>query len=78
MENKEKDKKFDRVFLLMLGIIFTQIQAKENNMNKNRVVLFETTQRVIEFPFKPDVAPKACENFTKLVEAHYTVRSRTL
>ena len=58
-------------FLLMLGTTFTQIQAKENSMNKNPVVVFETTQGVIEFTLKPDVAPKACENFTKLVESHY-------
>jgi len=34
-------------------------------------VVFETTQGLIEFKLFPDAAPKACENFTKLVEKGY-------
>ncbi|MCX5700765.1 MAG: peptidylprolyl isomerase [Candidatus Omnitrophica bacterium] len=34
-------------------------------------VVFETTQGKIEIKLMPDVAPKACENFTKLVEKGY-------
>lgn len=39
-------------------------------MDKNIVVL-ETNQGVIEIKLMPQVAPKACENFTKLVEKGY-------
>jgi peptidylprolyl isomerase len=34
-------------------------------------VVFETNQGVIEIGLMPTIAPKACENFTKLVEKGY-------
>ena len=40
-------------------------------MAKDTVVVLETNQGVIEIKLMPDVAPKACENFTKLVEKGY-------
>ncbi|MDO8662895.1 MAG: peptidylprolyl isomerase [Candidatus Omnitrophota bacterium] len=39
-------------------------------MDSNIVVL-ETNQGLIEIKLMPDVAPKACENFTKLAEKGY-------
>ena len=39
-------------------------------MEKSIVVL-DTNQGVIEIKLMPEVAPKACENFTKLVEKGY-------
>jgi peptidylprolyl isomerase len=53
----------------MSTFFYTSIEGKE--MKKNQKVVFETTQGVIEFTLKPEIAPKACENFTKLVESHY-------
>ncbi len=38
---------------------------------ENPVVVLETTQGNIELTLRPDVAPKACENFMKLVEKGY-------
>jgi peptidylprolyl isomerase len=35
------------------------------------VVVMETTQGVIEIELRPDVAPKACENFIKLSQKGY-------
>jgi peptidylprolyl isomerase len=35
------------------------------------IVVLETNQGNIEIKLKPDVAPKACENFVKLVEKGY-------
>lgn len=35
------------------------------------VIVLETTQGTIEVTLKPDVAPKTCENFEKLVEKGY-------
>ena len=37
----------------------------------NKIVVLETNQGSIEIKLMPDVAPKACENFTKLVEKGY-------
>lgn len=39
-------------------------------MDKTSVVL-ETTQGIVEIRLKPDVAPKACENFVRLIEKGY-------
>lgn len=36
-----------------------------------KTVILETNQGVIEIELMPEVAPKACENFTKLVEKGY-------
>lgn len=38
---------------------------------ENPIVVFETTQGVIEFELMPDVAPKACENFATHVKNGY-------
>jgi peptidylprolyl isomerase len=37
----------------------------------NKIVVLETNQGIIEIKLMPEVAPKACENFTKLVEKGY-------
>jgi len=36
-----------------------------------RIVVLETNQGVIEIKLMPETAPKACENFTKLIEKGY-------
>ena len=36
-----------------------------------KTAILETTQGTIEIKLMPDIAPKACENFTKLVEKGY-------
>ena len=38
---------------------------------ENIIVVLETNQGNIEIKLMPEVAPKACENFTKLVEKGY-------
>ena len=38
---------------------------------ENTAVVLETNQGKIEIKLMPEVAPKACENFTKLVEKGY-------
>jgi peptidylprolyl isomerase len=37
----------------------------------DKIVVFETNQGVIEIKLMPEIAPKACENFIKLVEKGY-------
>ena len=50
------------VFVLFVGI-WSALVASE--------VVFETTQGTIVFALKPEVAPKACENFEGLVKKGY-------
>ncbi|NGX28427.1 MAG: putative peptidyl-prolyl cis-trans isomerase [Candidatus Anoxychlamydiales bacterium] len=40
-------------------------------MEKEKIICLETTQGTIEIKIWPKIAPKACENFIKLVEKHY-------
>ena len=47
------------VLVLLLGV-WSALVASE--------VVFETTQGTIVFALKPEVAPKACENFEGLVK----------
>lgn len=52
-----------KVFLaLFLGMLSTVVAGE---------VVFETTQGKIVFALKPEVAPKACENFEGLVKKGY-------
>lgn len=60
-----------KVILFLIGVLFfTNIYGKDGIMDNKQVVL-ETTQGTIEIKLFPDIAPKACENFTKLVEKGY-------
>lgn len=52
-----------KVFLALFLGMFSAVVAGE--------VVFETTQGKIVFALKPEVAPKACENFEGLVKKGY-------
>ena len=56
--------------LLLFGIAGADIQGGIFAMD-NKVVILETNHGIIEIELMPDVAPKACENFTGLVEKKY-------
>jgi peptidylprolyl isomerase len=43
------------------------VTAQEKTPVKNPIVVFETNHGNFEITLKPDVAPKACENFVALV-----------
>ena len=47
--------------VLLLSGVFISMEAKQ-------IIVMETTQGIIELELKPEVAPKACENFEKLVD----------
>lgn len=65
-------KVFSSLVAIMAACLpFTKIQTQETPIVKNPVVVFETSIGNIEFTLKPDVAPKACENFVGLVQKHY-------
>lgn len=49
----------------------TPLQASETNMQNQPIVEIETTQGTFEVALKPDVAPKAVENFLKHAEEGY-------
>ncbi len=56
---------------VFLALIFvSSVYGEELNMSNKNVIL-ETTQGAIEIKLFPDLAPKTCENFTKLVEKGY-------
>ncbi|MDE3056202.1 MAG: peptidylprolyl isomerase [Verrucomicrobiota bacterium] len=50
---------------------FLTLQSEDLPVKKNSIVILETTMGNIEVTLKPDIAPKACENFTGLVQKHY-------
>lgn len=50
---------------------FLNLKSEENPVVKNTIVVFETSLGNIELSLKPEVAPKACENFIGLVQKHY-------
>lgn len=56
--------------VLLFSGIFININRGLFAMDEKTVIL-ETNQGVIEIKLMPDVAPLACENFTKLIEKGY-------
>jgi len=64
-----------KIFLIVLtALLFVAVSTNFYGgafaMDK-RIVVLETNRGNIEIELMPDVAPKACENFTKLVEKGY-------
>lgn len=55
-------------YLIALLLTFSLCEA---TMNKNPVIVFETTQGTFEVTLKSDKAPKAAENMIKLAEKKY-------
>jgi len=56
--------------ILVLTFLINQTTEGAFGMDEKNVIL-ETNQGIIEIKLMPTVAPKACENFTKLVEKGY-------
>jgi len=59
----------------VLGIIFfiffiNNIAQGASDMN-DKIVVLETNQGIIEIKLEPQVAPKACENFSRLAQEGY-------
>jgi peptidylprolyl isomerase len=55
---------------IILGML-TAVASGQETPSKSPNVVLETTQGDIEIQLMPGVAPKACENFTGLVEKGY-------
>jgi len=61
-----------RNILAILFFAFIINQSAEGAFSMdNKIVVLETNHGVIEIKLMPEIAPKACENFTKLVEKGY-------
>ena len=56
--------------LLLAGFLIVNANA-ENMQEEKNVVVLETNQGNIEIQLMPEIAPKTCENFRKLVEKGY-------
>jgi len=56
---------------ILIALLLMILSVKGVMAMENTVVVLETTQGKIEIKLMPTVAPKACENFTKLVEKGY-------
>jgi peptidylprolyl isomerase len=56
---------------ITLLLAMTLSTFAENTMTKSTTVVLETTLGNIELTLKPDVAPKACENFIGHVQSGY-------
>jgi peptidylprolyl isomerase len=56
---------------VLLAVCFGALVIYGGAMADETIVVLETNQGTIELALMPDVAPKACENFTKLVEKGY-------
>ena len=61
------------VSCLAVGLICTtlHLQAEETLSKEDQMVVLETNLGVIEMKLFTETAPKACENFMKLIEKHY-------
>jgi peptidylprolyl isomerase len=63
------------LMILTAGAFFMNSEIKGNQevfaIPENSIVVMETTQGPIEIKLRPDVAPKACENFVRLAEKSY-------
>lgn len=60
-----------KLLILLASLFIINQTAGGLSAMDSKNVVFETTQGKIEIKLMPDVAPKACENFTKLVEKGY-------
>ncbi len=60
-----------KYFLPFLFLIIPFLAMEAMSVSKNPVVVFETNQGTFEIELMPQVAPKACENFKRLIENKY-------
>ncbi len=60
-----------KIVLVLFCLFFVSKFAEGANDMDSNIVVLETTQGKIEIRLMPEVAPKACENFKKLVEKGY-------
>lgn len=62
---------FKKIIVSLCFIFIAGVATKGALSMENNIVVLETNQGEIEIKLMPEVAPKACENFTKLAEKGY-------
>ncbi len=60
-----------KLLVVLFSVFLINQSAKGVLSMDNNIVVLETNQGLIEIKLMPEIAPKACENFTKLVEKGY-------
>jgi len=60
-----------KIIAVLFYALIINLSVKGVSAMDGKTVVLETSQGIIEIQLMPDVAPKACENFTKLVEKGY-------
>jgi len=60
-----------KIFMTLIGIFFINHVYAQGVLTKEPIAVLETNQGNIEIRLMPKVAPKAVENFTKLIEKGY-------
>jgi len=69
---EETMNRLKHLFLMFFSLLFCHATAQEPAMSqKQPVVVLETTLGKIELTLRPDIAPKACENFIGLVQKQF-------
>ena len=60
-----------KILIALFICIFINNVYGQDSVLKNRIIVLETNQGVIKIELMPEIAPKACENFTRLVKKGY-------
>ena len=60
-----------KLLVALAFFIPTFMKAEESSVKHHPIVVFETSLGNFEITLKPEVAPKACENFVGLVNKRY-------
>lgn len=62
---------FKKALAVIFSFLISVSLTKGVSAMEDQIVVLETNQGNIEIKLMPELAPKACENFTKLVEKGY-------
>jgi len=62
---------FKKTLAVIFSFLISITLTKGVSAMEDQIVVLETNQGNIEIKLMPELAPKACENFTKLVEKGY-------
>lgn len=60
-----------KLCILSITLTISSLTAAETTMKDRPIAVFETTQGNFEVELRPDIAPKAVENFTTLAKKGY-------
>jgi peptidylprolyl isomerase len=63
--------KIKKMLVVLFALVFIHNFTQGASAMDEKIAVLETNQGVIEIKLMPEVAPKACENFVKLIEKGY-------